>query len=454
MLKLPEGLLVPPYSGFRNENRDRHWPSLNIILSLLMGTVPDLDFQDNLNRVCDMAGEIVPFARALVFFWDEKKQRTDLALMRHVNTPDPESLVAANLLNVWAREYARPLLATRGSHSQIDVLFDGVMANSVLVVPLFSRACAIGSLQLFSEQRDSFTEEDAHLLWAFTLACEKLIDRETTDEVLVQLASTDFLTGLKTRRYFEEQLDREIKRAERSKSPLTLIMIDIDHFKLVNDTHGHHAGDMLLRDLSSILTKDVRENDTLARYGGEEFVIALPDTACINGAYVAQRLRERVEGTPFSAGSSSTVVRLTVSVGVASFPQDANSKAELLEAADAALYDAKRTGRNQVVLSSELHTKRERRQQPRLSMAFPVRVCGLDSTGDLFEGAALTVNVTKQGARLRATTPPLEIGSIVAVRHNDNRARFRVAWLGEAGTPTYGELGLQLVDRGRNIWGL
>ena len=129
----------------------------------------------------------------------------------------------------------------------------------MLVVPLFSRASVIGSLLLFGEKRTSFTEVDAHLLWAFALACEKVIDRGTTDELLVQLASIDFLTGLRIRRYFEEQLDREIKRAARSKLPLTVLMIDIDHFKLVNDIHGHHAGDMLLREFSAIIMKEVRD---------------------------------------------------------------------------------------------------------------------------------------------------------------------------------------------------
>src|SRR6185369_17937046 len=135
-------------------------------------------------------------------------------------------------------------------------------------------------------------------------------------------AFTDYLTGLKTRGYFEQQLELELKRCERKKAPLSLLMIDIDFFKPLNDRYGHHVGDQVLRDVSSLLTKDMREVDTVARYGGEEFVIILPETPATSAIRVAQRIRRSVEQAKFFAGSAADVERLTISLGIATYPQD------------------------------------------------------------------------------------------------------------------------------------
>jgi diguanylate cyclase (GGDEF)-like protein len=144
-------------------------------------------------------------------------------------------------------------------------------------------------------------------------------------------------------------------------------MIDIDHFKILNDTHGHHVGDVLLRDVSSILMKDMRQIDTVARYGGEEFVVILPETNNVGAYRVAQRLRKAIEVARFFAGSPSEVVKLTISLGVAVFPQDAQFKRDLIEAADAALYEAKRGGRNRVMLCSELEKPLETNKKKEVS---------------------------------------------------------------------------------------
>jgi diguanylate cyclase (GGDEF)-like protein len=134
-------------------------------------------------------------------------------------------------------------------------------------------------------------------------------------------------------------------------------MIDIDHFKKVNDTFGHHVGDQLLRDVTSILMKDMREVDTVARYGGEEFVIILPETTQTGAVYVAQRLRRAVEQAKFFAGSPHSVQHLTISIGVAVYDTDAQFKRDLIEFSDAALYAAKNEGRNRVICYSELAGK-------------------------------------------------------------------------------------------------
>jgi diguanylate cyclase (GGDEF)-like protein len=300
---------------------------------------------------------------------------------------------------------------------------------------------------------DSFSEEDAQFLWMLSLSAEKLFQQEHASEALIELAFTDFLTGLKTRRHFEEQLDREIKRAERNGSPLSLVLIDVDDFKLINDSYGHKTGDIILREIASRLMKDRREIDTVARYGGDEFILILPDTNLVGADYVAQRLREDIDSAGFAVSSPSQLVRLTISLGAASFPRDAQSKPDLLEAADVALYEAKHEGRNRVVLHSELDPRQGMRLEQRLSVVFPVRVWGMDVNGGLFEHEARTVDITTTGARLEGITRPLQKGCIVGIQHANSKARYRVAWIGADGTVVQNQIGLQLVDSGKLIWG-
>ena len=165
----------------------------------------------------------------------------------------------------------------------------------------------------------------------------------------------------RTRGYFEQQLDLELARAERRGNPVALLMIDIDLFKRINDTHGHPAGDLILHDVAAILTSDLRQIDIAARYGGEEFILLLPETTPQGAKLVAQRLRYSVEQARFrtSAAEGAPEERLTISIGVAIFPTEAHNKRELLEAADAALYQAKANGRNRVVFYSDLKSRKE-----------------------------------------------------------------------------------------------
>lgn len=169
---------------------------------------------------------------------------------------------------------------------------------------------------------------------------------------LAQLAVTDGLTGLYNHRHFHERLTLEVERSQRSGLPLSLLMLDVDHFKQFNDTYGHPAGDEVLRQLARVLGDARRANDVVARYGGEEFAVILVDTAKFTAAKVAERVRERVIANDFS-DAAPRAGRLSVSIGVATFPDDGSDAEALVRAADTALYTAKRAGRNRVVLSSE-----------------------------------------------------------------------------------------------------
>ncbi len=170
---------------------------------------------------------------------------------------------------------------------------------------------------------------------------------------LAQLAVTDGLTGLFNHRHFYERLNLEVERSQRSGGAVSLIMLDVDHFKFYNDHHGHPAGDEVLRQLARLLGDGRRANDVVARYGGEEFAIILIDTAKFTATKIAERLRERVAEYRFAHVAEQPLGHLSVSAGVATFPDDAGDGAALVRAADGALYAAKHAGRDRVVLASD-----------------------------------------------------------------------------------------------------
>ena len=168
------------------------------------------------------------------------------------------------------------------------------------------------------------------------------------NEKLEQLALHDPLTGLANRRKFAERFNHEIERAARIPSPLSLLMIDIDHFKAVNDRHGHPAGDACLKELAARLTRSARTVDLVARFGGEEFVVLLPDTSADGSLLAAERMRFEIQAQPFDIEDGATRLPITVSVGTATVAGVALTSEELLARADEAVYRAKRAGRNQV----------------------------------------------------------------------------------------------------------
>ena len=352
----PERFVVQVFSELSQDTIQKRWAHLNVILRLSMLTGLQMQLDATLNMMCDMAAEIAWFDKALVCFWDESQEQVQFRILRgfEEKISRMDDMPHGNILNFWATKYSRPLLVTQDHNFQADTLLDLLGANAALAVPLFVSNRVMGSMQLFRKGFESFNKEDAQLLWILSLVAENLLTREYSNEGLLRFAFTDYLTGLKTRGYFEQQLELEFKRAERRRQKFALLMIDIDHFKQLNDTFGHHAGDQVLRDVASILMKDMREVDTVARYGGEEFVIILPETTESGGRYVAQRLRRAVEHAKFFAGSPQTIQHLTISIGIAVYDTDAQFKRDLIEFADAALYSAKHSGRNQVMLYSEL----------------------------------------------------------------------------------------------------
>ncbi len=172
-------------------------------------------------------------------------------------------------------------------------------------------------------------------------------DLKRTNELLLELSNTDHLTGLFNRRYLMEALGKEVQRSVRKKSNLSLLVLDIDHFKKVNDTYGHLQGDIVLQRVSQLLQKELRTYDTAARYGGEEFIAILPAATLDEAIFVANRVRTAVQGAKFSGDLSE--LSLTASLGVANLTASGVRTVDsFIKLADDALYRAKANGRNRV----------------------------------------------------------------------------------------------------------
>ncbi len=168
------------------------------------------------------------------------------------------------------------------------------------------------------------------------------------NEQLQSLSRTDALTQLNNRGYWEERLNSELHRVQRTKEPSSLIMFDIDHFKNVNDTFGHQAGDEVIRETSRLLRETMRTTDIAGRYGGEEFAVILVDTPAKNALIFADRLRQRIE--ELTVNYDNLTIKFTISLGVAEYNSNIREHTQWIEHADNALYQAKESGRNKVVV--------------------------------------------------------------------------------------------------------
>lgn len=252
-----------------------------------------------------------------------------------------------------------PLAAGVAAAAAVLLLFalasDGVLRALPLGVSpggwalAFVLLAAFVALQFRLRSRESLQRERRLVDTAAAL-------REATAR-LRELATTDPLTGLLNRRDFFERLGLEFRRSRRYGRSLSLLMIDIDDFKRVNDTHGHQVGDEVLVSTAVTLHAGVRESDLVARYGGEEFVVMLPETRREDAVALAGRLREAVGAMEIPVGAA--VERVTVSIGVAGFPADAaEDEDELVRLADSALYAAKGSGKDRVILAGEPPAKR------------------------------------------------------------------------------------------------
>jgi diguanylate cyclase (GGDEF)-like protein len=203
----------------------------------------------------------------------------------------------------------------------------------------------LGVLNLQRSAPEAFAAEEVELLAAVADQAAMAIQNARLHAETVALSITDALTGLANRRHLFRQLEQEVARAARFRTQVSVVMLDLDHFKHLNDASGHLAGDAVLRQVAEVLRGQVRRVDVVARYGGEEFCLVLPQVGKTDAVEVAEKLRRSIAEQAFGAWPAG---HITASAGVAHLPGDATTLEGLLEAADAALYASKHRGRNRV----------------------------------------------------------------------------------------------------------
>ncbi len=224
--------------------------------------------------------------------------------------------------------------------------------RSLLILPLVVREDAIGTLALAAHRPDAFNDAVRPTLQVLANQLAVALSNAAAVRRLEEMATTDGLTGCLNKRAFLDELDRKIRSAERFGRKLSLLVTDIDHFKSVNDTYGHDVGDVVIKELGTILKRAKRDTDSVARFGGEEFCVLCEETDTEGAVRLAERIREELGQKVFTTDLGKLSVRC--SVGVATFPEDAKTSAELFKITDQALYAAKRSGRNRVCTSREV----------------------------------------------------------------------------------------------------
>ena len=230
----------------------------------------------------------------------------------------------------------------------IEEVVKGSPSKSIINIPLFVRNKHYGWFNVFSSRKE-LTEGETDFLNIFAQQIEMAITIADLFEEVKAQAVTDGLTGLYNRRYFEEYLKKEVTRALRQKQPFSIIGLDLDHLKQINDTYGHAFGDLAIKTVAEVLKKNARSIDTAARMGGEEFNVILPGIDSSGAMIAAERIRKALENEELD-----TINHITASIGVATFLEHSDNIEDILELTDQAMYQSKRNGRNRVTLAKPI----------------------------------------------------------------------------------------------------
>ena len=313
-----------------------------------------LKLKEVLNLIAEKTTELVKCEAWSLLLMDP---RTNELTFEIATGPQPE-LVRGFRIKVgqgiagWVAKEGQPILV---QDAQKDPRFypevdgtTGFRTRSILCVPLMSKEKILGVIELINKvDRSGFDRHDLELVTTLAGYGAIAIENARLYEKAEELAITDDTTQIPNMRYFYHILNREVARARRRNSSLSLLFIDLDKFKLVNDTHGHLHGSRLLLEIAHVLKRSLRGVDLVARYGGDEFVGLLPDTPHETAFRLAERLRSLVEAFTYRPDPSLTI-KVTCSIGVASFPDQAKTKEDLVRFADQAMYRAKGAQRNVV----------------------------------------------------------------------------------------------------------
>ncbi len=227
-------------------------------------------------------------------------------------------------------------------------IIDGNPNRSLLIIPMISEGKVVGLLSAESPNVNAFSEHDERVLSILAASTAMSLVNADLHQRMEKLTVIDELTGVYNYRYFRGRLEDERRRTVRYGQPLSLVMIDIDWFKRLNDEFGHETGNVALKNLTTVINSCIRDVDILSRYGGEEFIVILPQTGASEARVIGERIREKVERTEFGRTPRGEPLHMTVSVGISCYPDNGRPESELVETVDKALYDAKGRVKNLV----------------------------------------------------------------------------------------------------------
>ncbi|MFA5845310.1 MAG: sensor domain-containing diguanylate cyclase [Thermodesulfovibrionales bacterium] len=328
----------------------RDYNGLKILNEESSNLVSSLDINVIAEKLCEGADKI---ASSQVFLFISKGKKFELIHYRgNIPVKKNQFDLKGTFINM-AVENIQQLYIADMTNYQIPVMpFKTEDISSIMALPLLYENKLLGLFVMLSGKKDFLDTFQRELLKVMCNQASTSIANAKLHAEIEKLATTDGLTTLFNHRIFQEKLSEKFKELNRYSEPTSLLLIDIDFFKKVNDTYGHPVGDLVLKGVSKIIKETIRDIDIPARYGGEEFAAILPKTDTKGARNIAERLRTKVMDTSFSA--DSVPFNITLSIGIATSPGDAKSKEDLIEKADQALYYAKHNGRNKSVPWSEV----------------------------------------------------------------------------------------------------
>ncbi|MBF0405823.1 MAG: diguanylate cyclase [Candidatus Riflebacteria bacterium] len=322
-----------------NKQLDEKIKEVSILYQATQMIASELQLQSLLDLAMNAISEISKVSDGSIWLYDEEQEK--FSLRSHLGTNVfPEVMLADT------HSFLRELIDNCGTYLCSEPATDiekSVFGERYIIIPISHQGEFLGLMHLSEKTAGfEFSERDQKLIKVFALQLGVAVKNAK----LYEQAITDGMTHLYLHKYFKTRLFDELKRAERFKRHVALIMLDIDFFKKFNDNYGHQMGDEVIKRVASIMRKTVRTHDIPVRYGGEEFCIVLPETDLIGAVAVAERIRRLIEGDDLEFQGKR--VKITCSLGVSVFPDNAKNMETLIKTADQALYVSKRNGRNQV----------------------------------------------------------------------------------------------------------
>ena len=351
-----EELILKKALGLKSAELEQRLRERALLFDIVRASATERELDEVLGDIAARLGNALHLRECMLFLLDSETRRLTLRAAYGFDRPGEllERIVLFDEDTLGkVAQFGEAIMIDDLAELEENALWNPIpRMGSVAILPIVHRGKTTGILAATREQTSGFCEVETGLLGAIADQLGLAIRHTQLFDELRRGSQHDDLTGLGNRRLLRIRLEDELHRAERFGQAVSILAIDIDYFKALNDRHGHPTGDASLRKLAGIMTRNLRRIDTIARIGGEEFVVLLPRTTLAEAAQVGDKLRSIVERTEFPGGDGQPDGMLTVSVGVASL-RPGETGADLLSRADAALYEAKDRGRNCVVAASQ-----------------------------------------------------------------------------------------------------